>query len=446
MYINYNISLGSLIDKITKTHFWDLSEAKLLQLLRRYDLEQGSPVLTVRGQYMPRPWTEWTMGFFFGSIILQYEITKNAKLLYYVLTNLDKYMVKYLTHSGIHDHGFQTISSYGNLLRALHEDKEISAMCRLAIKVSGAVQAMRWTSLKQGGYIYSFKGPHSLFIDTMRTLRVLALAFRLGHILLEEGDQKISLLERLVFHALTTARYNVYYGEGRDMYDVRGRVAQEALFNVKNQSFVGVGVHQGYSPFSTWMRGLAWAILGFAEQLEFLSSLDPEEFARFQLDKNDSIEIFTRAATATADFYIANTARDGIPYWDSGTPNLKAISLEEPADPYNPYEPVDSSAAVIAAQGLLRLGHFLKDEKFVCAGLTVANRILDELYLSSDLNHEGLILHSIYNRPYGWDYVPDGHKIPCGEASMWGDYHARELILYITYLAVGKYLTFYSIY
>ena len=57
-----------------------------------------------------------------------------------------------------------------------------------------------------GGYIYSFNGPHSLFVDTMRSLRALALSHALGHVLLEENDRRVSLLERLVQHAAATAR------------------------------------------------------------------------------------------------------------------------------------------------------------------------------------------------------------------------------------------------
>ena len=73
------------------------------------------------------------------------------------------------------------------------------AFYELALRVSGAVQAKRWTRIESGGgYIHSFNGPHSLFADTLRTLRVLALAHELGHVLQDEGDQRIPLLERLV--------------------------------------------------------------------------------------------------------------------------------------------------------------------------------------------------------------------------------------------------------
>jgi hypothetical protein len=54
-----------------------------------------------------------------------------------------------------------------------------------------------------------------------------------------------------------------------------------------------------------------------------------------------------------------------------------------------------------------------------------------------------LLLHSVYHRPNGWDHVPPGRKVPCGEASMWGDYHAVELALLIQRLAAGKYYTFF---
>src|SRR5207245_3008738 len=111
------------------------------------------------------------------------------------------------------------------------------------------------------------------FVDTSRALGALALGHILGQPLMEEQDAKVSLLERLVQHARATARYNVYFGRGRDRFDVRGRVAHESLFNVANGTYRGPGTQQGYSPFSTWTRGLAWAMLGFAEQLEFIQTI-----------------------------------------------------------------------------------------------------------------------------------------------------------------------------
>jgi hypothetical protein len=59
-----------------------------------------------------------------------------------------------------------------------------------------------------------------------------------------------------------------------------------------------------------------------------------------------------KAAKATCDFYIDNTPVDGVPYWDTGAPGLNKLGdyLNRPADPFNDHEPVDSSAAAIAAQ------------------------------------------------------------------------------------------------
>lgn len=423
---------------------FELSAAKIRSIEHAWDPACGPPVVTARGRYQPREWTDWTRGFQYGSALLQFDATGETWFLQSGREGTRKWMESYITHTGVHDHGFNGVSTFGNLARLAREGKFQATQpeenyYKLALKSSGAVQAARWTrTCDGGGYIYSFNGAHSMFVDTIRSLRSLAIAHRLGYALHEESDRRVSLLERLVQHAAATARYAVYYGEGRDHYDVRGRVAHESLFNAKDGRYRCPNVQQGYSPFTTWTRGLAWAILGFAEQLEFIHTLPAEELN--ELGGLGKIEIMLlRAAEATADFYLEQTPTDGVPYWDTGAPGLAKLGdyLSRPSDPFNGYEPVDSSAASIAAQGLWRLGHYLErvpqraeqGRRYRQAALTVARTLLAGPYLSTDAGHQGLILHSIYHRPRGWDYVPEGRKVPCGESCMWGDYHARELAL-----------------
>jgi hypothetical protein len=79
------------------------------------------------------------------------------------------------------------------------------------------------------------------------------------------------------------------------------------------------------------------------------------------------------------------------------------------------------------------------------AGLTVAGTLFEEPYLSVNPKHQGLILHSVYHRPNGWDYVAPGQQVPNGESSMWGDYHARELALLLwREIRLEPYLTFFN--
>jgi unsaturated chondroitin disaccharide hydrolase len=143
-----------------------------------------------------------------------------------------------------------------------------------------------------------------------------------------------------------------------------------------------------------------------------------------------------------------------VPYWDAGAPGLSKIDgwRDRAADPFNDHEPVDSSAAAIAAQGLLRLGHVLARrgvstdaDRYQQAGLRVLDTLFAEPYLSADEGHQGLLLHSVYHWPNRWDYVPGGSPIPRGESSQWGDYHAREAALYVKRLAeAAPYLTFFG--
>jgi hypothetical protein len=219
-------------------------------------------------------------------------------------------------------------------------------------------------------------------------------------------------------------------------------------------------------------------MLGFAEQLEFLDVVPEVDFERCG-GRDEVHSLMLNAARATCDHYIDIAAADGVPYWDAGAPGLAALDgwRERAADPFNDHEPVDSSAAAIAAQGLLRLARVMRrladrergtqraqssqSESFAAfaglalnmneadryeqAGLQVLETLLGEPYLSVEEDHQGLLLHSVYHWPNGWDYVPAGARTPRGESSQWGDYHAREAALYVKRLAEGKpYLTFFG--
>ena len=456
MKIHSDITAQDLTASITR--LFELATEKTARIASRWTTDMGAPVVTAAGQYKGRNWTQWTQGFAYGNALLCYDITGDPEMLRIGRDNTLHHMAEHITHVGVHDHGFNNLSTYGQLRRLMLEGKielndwELN-FCELAIKTSGAVQAARWTDLPDGlGYVYSFNGSHSLFIDTMRTVRICSASHALGHALLGEQDRSISLLARMLIHAKTSAKYNIFFGEGRDIYDtpeLRGRTVHEAVFNPASGTFRCPSTQQGYTPFTTWTRGLAWAMLGYAEELEFVLSLDESDFAAAGvMTKAEAIALMTDTAKATCDFYIQQaTAADGICYWDTGAPNLHKLGDWKAAhsDPFNAFEPIDASASAIAAQGLLRLGRVLGAEgkAYYQAGLTTAKTLLQEPYLSTNPQHEGILLHSIYHRPNGWDYVPAGSAIPYGESSMWGDYHMLELGLLLSRIAEGKYYTFF---
>ena len=470
MKINASLTPQKLRKKTARV--FELAGQKIRALDAAWDPAHGTPVFTVKGRYTSRGWTEWTQGFQFGMGFLHFDATGDLASLRLAREKTVKLMASHVSHVGVHDHGFNNVSTYGNLRRLILEGRAAGSrdevhFTELALKVSGAVQAARhvptayrtpWSPIAgaagvaPSGYVYSFNGPQSLFADTIRSMRSLVVAHQLGHVLMGEGDKPINLLHRSIEHAATTARFNVFFGAGRDSYDVRGRVAHESVFNRNDGQFRCPSSQQGYSPFTTWTRGAAWIITGYAEQLEFLETVRGADLDAVG-GRRAVTDLFLETARAASDYYIDGySAKDGVPYWDSMalTSHRLGDYTKKDADPFNAHEPVDSSAAAIAAQGFLRLGTYLAakgekaaGQKYFQAGLTIADTLFAEPYLSTDKKHQGLLLHSVYHRPNGWDHIPAGQKVPCGESSMWGDYHALELALLISRLAEDKYYTFF---
>ena len=217
MKIDTQLGLDDLKEKMNA--FWTYSGQKINSIQSNYDASKGTPVFTVGGKYTTRGWTEWTQGFQFGSAILQYDATGDESFLTYGRAETIAKMASHVSHFGVHDHGFNNVSTYGNLLRLMREGRIPQNdweqhFYELALKLSGAVQAKRWTTIPDGGYLYSFNGPHSLFVDTIRTVRALIVSHELKHQLMGDNDEVVSLLERSIQHALATAKYAVFLWRG----------------------------------------------------------------------------------------------------------------------------------------------------------------------------------------------------------------------------------------
>ena len=144
MKINNQLRPEELNRKLEK--FWTLSGEKIIRISREYDDSKGSPVFTVNGKYSTRGWTEWTQGFQFGSAILQFDATGEQSFLDSAKKNTLEKMAPHISHVGVHDHGFNNLSTYGNLLRLMQEGKMPfneweKNFYELALKISGAVPA-----------------------------------------------------------------------------------------------------------------------------------------------------------------------------------------------------------------------------------------------------------------------------------------------------------------
>src|SRR5262245_61732237 len=150
-----------LIRKIDR--LFELSASKIQAIEKTWNPGQGAPVFTIDGRYTTRGWTEWTEGFQYGSSLLQFDATDDREFLDLGRERTLTRMAPHLTHVGVHDHGFNNVSTYGALWRLAREGRFDACKWELrtyelALRVSGAIQVRRWLLLPDGGFIYSFTG------------------------------------------------------------------------------------------------------------------------------------------------------------------------------------------------------------------------------------------------------------------------------------------------
>src|SRR6202046_5664649 len=101
----------------------ELASEKTLRLDRRWSVPDCAPVFTIGGRYTARDWTQWTQGFQYGNALLCFELTGNQDLLSSARGHIVDDMAEHLTHTGVHDHGFNNISTYGHMRRLALEGR-----------------------------------------------------------------------------------------------------------------------------------------------------------------------------------------------------------------------------------------------------------------------------------------------------------------------------------
>lgn len=333
------------------------------------------------GLWRTRSSSDWTAGFFPGQLWLLYEHTGNP-VLRSAAEQWTASVAPQATNTGTHDVGFMIFSSSGQAYRITGEDgyrqHVLTAAASLDSRFSPVVGATR--SWDFGAWSFP------VIVDNMMNLELLFWSSK-------HGADPISMQQwssHAVSHADVTRASHVR-PDGSTFHVVDFDPATGAILSQQT--------HQGYQDGSTWARGQAWGLHGFV--MAYREANDPD---------------FLATAEALADYFLDHLPADQIPYWDFDAPNI-------------PNEPRDSSAAAIAASGLLELSTLASDPARRQAYRTAAEGILGSLmssaYLSDGQASSGILLH-------GTGHQPAGSEIDV--SLIYGDYYFIEALL--RYLAL----------
>lgn len=252
--------------------------------------------------------TNWTSGFFPGSLWLIYEQTGDPE--FRAAAESFTARLESIQHfTGHHDVGFMLGCSYGEAWRLTRDASH------QAVLVQGA-RSLATRFRPEVGLIRSWdgRGQYPVIIDNMMNLGLLWFA----------GTEANApeLCEIVLSHAAKT-RANHFRADGSTFHLVDYDPATGTVVERKTV--------QGYADGSAWARGQAWAITGFAA------------LARYTGDR-----AWLETARQTADFvrHHPRLPADGIPYWDFAAPDI-------------PSAPRDAAAAAVMALGLLDLARQL---------------------------------------------------------------------------------------
>ncbi|MBN1911656.1 MAG: glycoside hydrolase family 88 protein [Pirellulales bacterium] len=333
------------------------------------------PCYTVDGKWRHEgeSWTEWTGGFLTGMMWNFFQRTgqdvwRDRAEHYSSLLELRQ------VDRNVHDLGFLFLNSY----LPWYERTGDEAL-RAVLLQAGKTLGKRF--IETGGYLCSFMGLDSLFIDIMMNVPLLFWVAK------ETNDNQ--LRDVALTHCRTTAKWLVRPD---------GSTAHEGKFDLASGQFLGQSTQQGLRPESVWARGTAWSMYGFSKV--YAMTGEPT---------------FLEVAERTARFWLENLPEDRVPYWDFDA------DLSKPP-PWGAQK--DSSAGAIAASGLLDLADQTESQEHAIAYHTTARAILDALvspdYLADQTpGWEGILKHAVYHT---------AKNLGVDESVAWGDFFLVEAL------------------
>lgn len=191
----------------------------------------------------------------------------------------------------------------------------------------------------------------------------------------------------------------IKHAEKSRRYLVRGDDFSYHTFYFEQDSGIPIGgtTHQGYHNGSTWTRGQAWGVYGFA--LSYKYTKNPE---------------FLETSLRLARYFLQHLPEDHVAYWDFNVP--------VDANTYR-----DSSASAIVCAGLLELLDHLDpnhpERAFFEDWLELSLKSLVDNYSTvGEEDAEGLIKRGSYS--IRANSSPDDFVI-------WGDYYYLEALMLI---------------
>ncbi|MCU1468639.1 MAG: type protein [Actinomycetia bacterium] len=330
------------------------------------------------GMWKTTPPSIWTSGFLAG---LDWELYRaTGSTAWRALAQVRQSGVESQdVNTADHDIGFKVFDSFGNGNRLTGNTNSASVLLTAADSLATLYDPDVGCLLSWGNPNTDFK----VVIDSVMNLELLLWASKHG------GPASLRTI------AISHAKHLQ-----RDHVRADGSTFHAVWYDPTTGSVLRKGTLQGNRDNSTWSRGQAWAMHGFT--MLYRETGDPS---------------FLATARSTADWYLAHVPDDMVPYWDFDFTDGST-------------EPRDSSAAAIAASGLLELARLEPDGQRANTYLLAADATLTSLsshaYRSDGTSNQAILLHGTRFKKENNDY---------DTGLIFGDYFFVEALLRVRWFA-----------